>query len=289
MVTAGSLALTSDMPDSSVLGGRYDGSVTVAGGTGPYTWSLSGSLPGGLRATPDGAQLILGGNPVATGTFPFRVSVHDSSAPQRTASQSLSVTVAAGNPLTLVDSVPGTATVGARYSGSVVPSGGNGHYVWGSVSGLPPGLTANESDSGVVILGQPTRAGSYTLRVTVSDTSDSPQTVTESYPVSVGSPDWSVSGSPPASGQVGTPYPDTAFHASSGVPVTWSASGLPPGLSIDPGSGLVSGTPTAEGSYDLVVTATETSTGTTRTSGPATITITPAAASPSASSSSTSS
>ena len=37
----------------------------------------------------------------------------------------------------------------------------------------------------------------------------------------------------------------------------WSAIGLPPGLSINPGSGLISGTPTALGSYSPTITASD--------------------------------
>jgi len=41
-------------------------------------------------------------------------------------------------------------------------------------------------------------------------------------------------------------------------PYTWSASGLPPGLSISSSSGLISGTPTTAGSYSVTVTARDT-------------------------------
>ncbi len=46
--------------------------------------------------------------------------------------------------------------------------------------------------------------------------------------------------------------PTYAIHA----PVSFSASGLPPGLSISPSSGLVSGTPTALGDYTVTLQAT---------------------------------
>ncbi|HKQ38179.1 MAG TPA: putative Ig domain-containing protein, partial [Verrucomicrobiae bacterium] len=42
--------------------------------------------------------------------------------------------------------------------------------------------------------------------------------------------------------------------------LTWSANGLPPGLSINPSSGLISGTPTAPGSYSASVTVTDNNT-----------------------------
>jgi len=56
-------------------------------------------------------------------------------------------------------------------------------------------------------------------------------------------------------GDRGTPYVGTTFTASSGGPVTWSATGVPPGLSLDPATGVYGGTPTSGGQYTVVVTA----------------------------------
>jgi hypothetical protein len=60
------------------------------------------------------------------------------------------------------------------------------------------------------------------------------------------------SGTPPG-GTVGTAYSFTV--TASGSPA-FSATGLPPGLGIDPISGVISGTPTTPGSFNATITAT---------------------------------
>jgi hypothetical protein len=59
-------------------------------------------------------------------------------------------------------------------------------------------------------------------------------------------------GTPPG-GTVGTAYNFTVI--ASGSP-TFSATGLPPGLDIDPASGVISGTPTTPGSFNASIIAT---------------------------------
>ncbi len=60
-----------------------------------------------------------------------------------------------------------------------------------------------------------------------------------------------------AGGDVGTVY-NAALTASGGVlPYTWSAPGLPAGLSINASTGAISGTPTAIGAYGFMATATD--------------------------------
>jgi hypothetical protein len=55
-------------------------------------------------------------------------------------------------------------------------------------------------------------------------------------------------------GRVGAAYPATAVTASGGMaPLRWMAQRLPPGLGIDSGSGVISGTPTAAAAKDKYI------------------------------------
>jgi len=61
--------------------------------------------------------------------------------------------------------------------------------------------------------------------------------------------------SPLTSGTVDTPYNNTII-ATGGMPMTWSlGDNHPPGLSIDPNTGKISGTPTTAGTYKFMVRA----------------------------------
>jgi Zn-dependent metalloprotease len=59
------------------------------------------------------------------------------------------------------------------------------------------------------------------------------------------------------SGTVGSPIASFTLSASGGsTPYTWSATGLPPGLTIGSSTGTISGTPTTAGTYNVTATAT---------------------------------
>ncbi len=75
----------------------------------------------------------------------------------------------------------------------------------------------------------------------------------------------------PPQGQICAPYPSFSFTVASGgrAPFTWSAAGLPPGLSLDPATGQIKGTPQLPAPagpgepsrvYNVAVTVTDSST-----------------------------
>jgi Putative Ig domain len=155
-------------------------------------------------------------------------------------------------------SLPG-GTVGAAYSGSIAASGGTTPYKFTATS-LPSGLSINGSSG--AISGTPAQgtAGTATVGFTVTDsTTPTPQTATVSLALTVSAAKLTITTTELPSGTVGSMY-SSAIGASGGTtPYTYNASGLPGGLSIDPSTGAISGTPGAgsAGTATVAVTVTD--------------------------------
>ena len=121
---------------------------------------------------------------------------------------------------------------------------------------LPPGLSIDSSTG--KITGTPTTAGSYPVTITASDgagySGSTNFTWTVTNTVSVTGP----GDQSDVSGTAITPLSVTATDSSSTATLSYSDGGtLPPGLSVDPTSGVISGTPTTGGSYPVTLTATD--------------------------------
>src|SRR5262249_17333026 len=97
----------------------------AAGGTPPYTWSASGTLPAGLALSPAG---VLSGTPTAAGTASFTAQVTDGAA--QTASKPLSVTITApALSITTASPLP-ARTPRPAYSQPVAAAGGTLPFYW---------------------------------------------------------------------------------------------------------------------------------------------------------------
>ncbi len=90
--TPGSLAIDGSILGSAMNGTAYTSTDHAAGGTLPYTWSVSsGQLPPGLAVT--GTTGNISGTPTANGAFNFTLKVADSSSTQQTASAPYTITI----------------------------------------------------------------------------------------------------------------------------------------------------------------------------------------------------
>jgi hypothetical protein len=136
---------------------------------------------------------------------------------------------------------------------------GSGQTLAYSATGLPTGLTINSSTG--LISGTPSAAGTYAVTVTATDTNGAAGAISFT---------WTVNGSTGNTVTVTNPGTQTstvgtaaslqisASDSASGQTLTYSATGLPTGLSINSSTGLISGTPTTAGSYSVAVKATDT-------------------------------
>ncbi len=184
---AAGLAITTTSVPNGVVGVAYQPGLTAAGGTLPYTWSLSGQ-PSWLSV--DALSGALAGTPTAAGPFRFTAIVTNSSQPAPMTQQHLfSATV--GSPFTITTtSLPGGG-VGAAYSGNLGASGGQPPYSW-SLSGQPSWLSVNSSSG--ALSGTPTAAGSFNFTATVTDvTQPTPLRYSASFTITVALPALSLS------------------------------------------------------------------------------------------------
>ncbi|MEU8083038.1 putative Ig domain-containing protein [Micromonospora sp. NPDC049101] len=239
-------SLTNPAPPAGEVSVPYSNQLTVNGGTAPFAWSISaGSLPPGV--TINASTGLLSGAPTTAGTFSFTVRVVDASS--QAATQALSIVIA---PLpTLTFPPPPQGQVGIAYSTQLTVNGGTGPFVWSvSAGSLPPGVTLNPSTG--LLSGTPTLGGNFSFTVRVVDSFGQAATRTVSLGITA-SP--TLTFPPPPPGQVGIPYSTQLTVNGGTAPFVWSVSAgtLPPGLTLNPSTGLLSGTPTTEGSSSFTV------------------------------------
>jgi len=159
--------------------------VSVTGGTGPYTASLSaGAFPPGLAfsgCTGFTSGCVISGTPTSVGNYNITIKVVDSGS-GLVSSGNLPISVqSATNPLTVTVGVCSDGTVGLTYPGCPLTAvGGTPPYTWGIAAGaLPPGTAIVGSN----ISGIPTTIGTYNFTPRVVDSASN--SATDATPPSI--------------------------------------------------------------------------------------------------------
>jgi hypothetical protein len=146
-----------------------------------------------------------------------------------------------------------SGTLGFAYSAPVAAAGGAPQYSWViSPGSLPLGLSIDSAAG--TIGGTPLVAGNFNVTVMVTDSGQ--ETASKQFSLAVAAPPQIMPATPP-DGAIGNNY-SLQFSATGGTrPYAWSLrSGTAPGgLTLDPASGLLGGTPTAAGSFTFAVQA----------------------------------
>jgi large repetitive protein len=158
-VIAGLSVDTPSTPPGTV-GSAYSLGLAASGG-GTQTWSISaGSLPPGLALSGS----TLSGTPTTAGTYTFTVRVTDG-----TRSATKSFTLPVRDPLAIPAVKVPQLEVGQSqpFQLKLASTGGSGTNTWTIAGALPQGITFDPATQ--TFAGAPAAAGSFTVKVTVTD------------------------------------------------------------------------------------------------------------------------
>lgn len=246
-----SVTITTDLLPSGKFQTNYNGGLSASGGTLPYSYTSTG-LPQGLFL--NASSGVISGQPLQAGSFTVTVTAIDSMSSASTP-KTITLTVAPPTVIVTTASLAGGTFLAPYSATSLNASGGAGPYGF-AATGLPRGLSV----TGGMISGTPTQAGTFTVTIIATDGTPSAnggpfKSVPQPLTMTVAPPTVTVAISSLRSGTKGTSYGAPLGGSGGAGPYSYTATGLPPGLSVT--GGAISGTPTQSGNFAVSIIATD--------------------------------
>lgn len=154
------------LPNGTV-GTPYNQVISAAGGTLPYSFSVSsGALPTGLVL--DSGTGVISGTPTTAATFNFTITAADANGCLGSRPYTMTIATTGCEVITLSPATLPAGATGTPYSQSVTASGGSVSYTYALSSGsLPTGLTLNPATG--AITGVPVQPGLFTFTIRATD------------------------------------------------------------------------------------------------------------------------
>jgi len=219
--------------------------VVTLTGNGPVSYTLTGLSSDGLVKT---VSVVSSATACGMASVTYTAPASCSIAPPAPPALAVLVTNPVCNSLTNQYTATGTVSLTNAVAGSLTITD-NGTSI-GVVSITAGQTTASFSVSGI------SNAASHTLIATL--TGGTSASTTYSAPASCTVCSTSITTTALASGQVGTPYSQTIAVSGAAGSLTFSTTGsLPAGLSLNPTTGVISGTPTAATTTSFTVRVTD--------------------------------
>ncbi len=234
-ITLGPPVITSAVSTSGSLATPFSYQITAT--NSPTTFNATG-LPPGLSVNASG---LVSGTPTSQGTFTATISAQNGTG---TGSQTLTITIGLLAPV-ISSAATANATIGLPFSFQITATNFATSF---NATGLPAGVSVNTATG--QISGTPTVFGSFSITVSATNaTGTGNQTLV--ITVALAAP--IITSANSASGGLSQPF--TYQITASNFPTSFSASGLPPGLSINAATGLISGSPSTTGTFNVTLGA----------------------------------
>ena len=252
--SSSTISIADTFPKSGTVGTTYTGTYVAHGGTGSYTWTVTGLLTGVVPTNgTTSAQYSASGIPTTAGSYNFSATVTDSALNTVTVGQKITISATGGATFTVSPTTLGTLTNGTMVTPITITStpSGTQPYQWSITSGaLPVGLamsngstssttSVNSTTNSIQITGTPSVSGPYSFTLSVQDSASPMGTGSQAFSGTVSGGTTTTACGPPASGTLALRGNESALNApfafilagadANDNPATWAGSFTPNG------------------------------------------------------------